>query len=61
VICLRKYDQCSRALLAMLGTDRLVQYWWAGPNSAFEGRTPWQVYRQDPQRVCDYVLEQLQR
>jgi hypothetical protein len=60
VICLRKYDQCCVALLAMLGSQLLVQRWWAGANSAFENRTPWQVYRVDPQRVCDYVLEQLQ-
>lgn len=61
MICLKKYDACCKALLAMLGSELLVQRWWASQNGAFEGQTPWQVYRTDPQRVCDYVLRQLQR
>lgn len=61
MICLKKYDACSQALQALLGSEVLVQRWWASQNAAFEGQTPWQVYRADPQLVCDYVLEHLQR
>lgn len=61
MICLKKYDACSKALHAMLGDALLVQRWWASQNSAFNGKTPWQVYRQDPQLVCDYVLQALQK
>jgi len=61
MICLKKYDACSKALHAMLGDALLVQRWWAHRNAAFGGRTPWETYRADPQRVCDYLLEHLQK
>lgn len=61
VINLTKFDACSKALLAMLGDHITVQRWWASPNRAFGGKTPWEQYRQDQQQVANYILQQLVR
>lgn len=61
MINLAKFDACSKALLAMLGDQTTVQRWWASPNTAFNGRTPWEQYRLDQQQVANYILQQLVR
>lgn len=61
MISLTKFDACSKALLALLGDQMTVQRWWASPNTAFNGKTPWEQYRLDQQQVANYILQQLVR
>lgn len=61
MINLAKFDACSKALLAMLGDQITVQRWWASPNRAFNGKTPWEQYRLDQQQVANYILQHLVR
>lgn len=61
MINLAKFDACSKALLALLGDQITVQRWWASPNTAFNGKTPWEQYRLDQQQVANYILQHLVR
>jgi hypothetical protein len=46
-------------LLALLGSNHLVDKWWATPNKAFELDTPANVYSQYPEHVVNYIMRQL--
>ena len=51
-----KYD---RILYALLGSQELVQKWWASPNRAFNEITPIEMWDRDKDRVKNYLLAQL--
>ena len=40
-------------LMAMLGSDALVDKWWVSPNKAFDNKCPVDV---DQQKVVDYLM-----
>jgi hypothetical protein len=45
-------------LMALLGSEALVDAWWVCPNKAFEMDTPDYVYEQYPEHVVKYILRQ---
>lgn len=47
--------ECDRLLEAMVGKD-LVGRWWMSPNRAFDGRTPAEVFKEDPRSVYEYLM-----
>jgi hypothetical protein len=51
-----KYD---KILYALLGSQELVQKWWASPNRAFNEITPIEMWDRDKDRVKNYLLGQL--
>ena len=48
----------NRLLMGLLGSDELVQRWWASPNRAFDYQTPKQVFDTMPNRVVQYIHDQ---
>jgi hypothetical protein len=56
-----KKKACDEALLAMLGSEEMVNKWWKSPNAYFGLETPYSIWRQRPQTVANYILIQLQR
>jgi len=52
-------DKYDRILHALLGSNELVQKWWASPNRAFDGMTPIEMLNRDEARVKKYLLAQL--
>ena len=52
-------DKYNRILHALLGSQELVQKWWASPNKAFDGMTPIEMLDRDKDRVKNYLLGQL--
>lgn len=54
-------EKINRMLLAMLGSDDLVEKWWNSPNLYFEGITPNEVYAENPELVRNYVFSYYDR
>jgi len=52
-------SRCDRVLLALLGSQDLVDGWWTSPNRAFDGETPLQTLDKNHHRVVNYLLAQL--
>jgi hypothetical protein len=52
-------DKYNRILHALLGSEELVQKWWASPNKAFDEMTPNEMLNRDKDRVNNYLLAQL--
>ncbi len=52
-------DKYNRILYALLGSNELVQKWWASPNKAFDEMTPIEMLNRDEARVKKYLLAQL--
>jgi hypothetical protein len=52
-------DKYDRILYALLGSNELVQKWWASPNRAFDEMTPIEMLNRDEARVKNYLLAQL--
>ncbi len=52
-------DKYNRILHALLGSQELVQKWWASPNKAFDEMTPYEMLDRDKDRVKNYLLAQL--
>ncbi len=44
-------------LLAMLGSQELVNKWWSSPNKAFDLLTPQQAFNSNPEWVVAYILK----
>lgn len=42
-------------LLSLLGSQDLVDKWWNSDNTYFQGDTPEQVFRSNPQQVINYI------
>lgn len=51
----------NECLMAMIGSEELVEVWWKSPNKAFEMMTPEQVWETDYNRVRSYVVGFLQK
>ena len=49
-------------LKALLGSDELVQQWWARPNKAFEMQTPDDLWhtKSGQIKVYNYLLDQME-
>jgi len=52
-------DKYDRILYALLGSNELVQKWWASPNKAFDDISPIEMWDRDKDRVKKYLLAQL--
>lgn len=52
-------DKYDRILYALLGSNELVQKWWASPNRAFDDISPIEMWDRDKDRVKKYLLAQL--
>lgn len=52
-------DKYDRILYALLGSNELVQKWWASPNKAFGHISPIEMWDRDKDRVKNYLLAQL--
>jgi hypothetical protein len=52
-------DKYNRILYALLGSEELVQKWWASPNKAFGHISPIEMWNRDKDRVKKYLLAQL--
>lgn len=51
----------DRMLLAMLGSEELVQRWWNSQNFHFNLEKPYIVWEVDPMSVYKYVLDHVQK
>jgi len=47
--------ECEDRLLALLGSEHLVERWWYSPNREFGMVNPQQVWLEEPQQVLDYL------
>ena len=54
----RLKKQCDAILMALLGSQELVDNWWNGHNKAFDDK-PINVYAKHPQRVKEYLFAQV--
>ena len=52
-------DKYDRILYSLLGSQELVQKWWASSNKAFDEMTPIEMWDRDEARVKNYLLAQL--
>lgn len=52
-------DKYNRILYSLLGSQELVQKWWASPNRAFGDISPIEMWDRDKDRVKKYLLAQL--
>ena len=52
-------DKYDRILYSLLGSNELVQKWWASPNRAFGDISPIEMWDRDKDRVKNYLLAQL--
>lgn len=48
--------RCESLVIAMVGKD-LAEKWWNGPNKAFCGDTPEQIYSVAPSAVYAYLMK----
>lgn len=46
----------NKSLLALLGSEDLVNRWWVSPNKAFGGETPVSAFAKNKKDVVTYVL-----
>jgi len=55
-------EKANMILKALLGSDELVQQWWARPNKAFEMATPDELWQTPSGRnhVYSYLLDQME-
>lgn len=51
-------ERLDRLLMALVGTEELVEKWWNSPNLAFKGQYPIKVFDNDPNKVINYILTQ---
>lgn len=49
------FKQVNTMLLAMLGSQKLVDRWWNSQNFYFNLEKPYLVWEYDPQSVYNYV------
>jgi hypothetical protein len=52
--------EIHRQLLALLGSQTLVEQWWRSPNRAFDMSSPAEVWYQNsqgPERVRKYIAQ----
>lgn len=49
------FDDCSKILMALLGSPELVARWWNIPNKAFDLELPYDVWVKDSNKVKEYI------
>lgn len=47
----------NKSLLALLGTEALVNQWWKSSNAAFSNLTPLEMYTINKAHVIKYIIE----
>ena len=52
----RMRKRCEALVTAMVGKE-LAEKWWTGPNKAFGGDTPEQIYSVAPSAVYAYLMK----
>ena len=52
----RMRKRCEALITAMVGAE-LAPKWWTGPNKAFGGDTPEQIYSVSPSSVYAYLMK----
>lgn len=56
------FETLNKTVLTLLGnSESLAISWWNSANSAFGCKTPFEMYKQDPEKVKDYLLDYLQK
>lgn len=56
------FETLNKAVLALLGnSESLAMTWWNSANRAFEFKTPFEMYNQDPEKVKSYLMDYLQK
>jgi hypothetical protein len=55
----RLKQQCDNILLALLGSQELVDNWWRGNNKAFDNNAPISIYEKNPMRIKEYLFAQV--
>lgn len=53
-------QRCETMILSMLGAE-VAPKWWKSPNKAFDGKTPDEMFANDPERVYSYVIGRVNR
>jgi hypothetical protein len=48
--------RCHALLIAMIGKDAAPR-WWSGQNKAFDMQTPEEVWKTEPEKVYNYLME----
>ena len=62
MVKLNDFESLNKVVLALLGnSESLAMTWWNSPNKAFEFKTPFEMYNQEPEKVKDYLLDYLQK
>lgn len=54
----RQKKAMDAILMALVGSQELVDRWWSIPNRAFEGKTPLEALAIDHRDVVEYLLSQ---
>ncbi len=52
-------EKLNTILLALLGSEDLVERWWTSPNKAFNNQSPNSMLDTDPKVVKAYLLGQI--
>lgn len=52
----RLKTQCDALLLGLLGSEELIERWWAGDNIYFGLQSPASVFEKNPRAVYDYIV-----
>lgn len=48
--------RCDALVISLVGR-KMADKWWTGPNKAFGGETPEQMYREAPNDVYAYLMK----
>lgn len=48
-------ESLNKVVIALVGVE-LAPKWWDSPNKAFEGKTPNEIYEENPKKVKNYLL-----
>ena len=48
--------ELDQHLFALTGSKDLVEQWWNLPNHNWRGRTPAEIFEQDPKSVEQYIM-----
>jgi hypothetical protein len=55
------FHHLNNLVLDLLGNNsQQAHAWWNSPNKAFDNITPFEVYKNDPKLVLDYLMQHLQ-
>ena len=49
-------SRCDALLLGLLGSEELIERWWAGDNIYFGLQSPASVFEKNPRAVYNYII-----